>query len=117
MWAKLIPSAQIPNSPNSNPSMYSSFPPQVFVDYWNNAIDLYEGIFSGITLVLTPDSGSDFPEIGSSSLFPIPATTSIAGVDNLTANALWTVDCSTANLQSTDYTISCGAKVEILAHF
>ncbi len=116
MWTTLIHSAQIPNGPNSNPSMYSMFPPQVFADYWNNAIDVYESVFSGITLVLTPDSGSDFPEIGSS-LFPIPATTSIAGVDNSTANALWTVDCSTASLQSTDYTISCGAKVEILSHF
>ncbi len=114
MWHTLIKNAQIPNSPNSNPLMYSSFPPQVFVDYLNNAIDLYEGIFSGITLVLTPDSGSGFPEIGSPKLFPIPATTSIVGVDNSTANALWMVDCSTA---PTDYAISCGAKAEILAHF
>lgn len=113
MWTKLI-NAQIPG-PNS--SMYSQFPLQVFVDYWNNAIDAYEGIFSGITLVLTPDSGSDFPEIGSPL---IPGTTTIVGVDNKTANTLWAVDCSTTRRSGgigSDYTLSCGAKVEILAHF
>ena len=53
------------SSNNPNYSMYPMQPSQVFVDYWNNAIDLYETIFSGITLVLTPDSGTDFPELES----------------------------------------------------
>ena len=131
MWTTLITKAQqgphgenaLVNSPaadypNSNPSMYLQFPPQVFVDYWNNAIDMYEGIFSDITLVLTPDAGSDFPEIGSPSLFPIQAGTNIVGVHDKTANVLWGVDCSKAGTAtSTSYTVSCGSKVEILSHF
>ena len=114
MWTKLINNAQKGNggdifSNNPNYSMYPMQPSQVFVDYWNNAIDLYETIFSGITLVLTPDSGTDFPEL-ELPVVPIQSVT-IAGVDTATANGLWIVDCSS------NMSISCGAKVEILAHF
>ena len=131
MWTTLITKAQqgphgenaLVNSPaadypNSNPSMYLQFPPQVFVDYWNNAINMYEGIFSDITLVLTPDAGSDFPEIGSPSLFPIQAGTNIVGVHDKTANVLWGVDCSKAGTAtSTSYTVSCSLQSRDLSSF
>ena len=31
---------------------------QAFIDEWNNAIDMYDQIFSGITLVATTDNDS-----------------------------------------------------------
>jgi hypothetical protein len=60
MWTKLINNAQTGNGGNifinnTNYLMYPMQPSQVLVDYWNNAIDVYETIFSGIALVLTPD--------------------------------------------------------------
>ena len=36
---------------------------QVFIDYWKQAIDLYEQTFRGITLIVSPDSGDDLSEI------------------------------------------------------
>ena len=39
---------------------------QAFIDEWNNAIDLYGRIFSGITLVATPGNG--FPNFAGPAL-------------------------------------------------
>ena len=36
---------------------------QAFVDQWSHRIDDYETIFSGVTLVLSPDAGNYFPEM------------------------------------------------------
>jgi hypothetical protein len=69
---------------------------QVFIDTWKQTIDAYEQIFSGVTLFLSPDAGSDMPEL--------PAV-----IHN---NTLFTVDCSSSKLPQ-----SCGAKTEILSYF
>ncbi len=125
MWTTLINNAQniqnVKNGENvlekNNPNyqMYVNQPSQVFVDYWNQAIDFYNSTFSGLTLVLTPDASTDFPEIGTP---VVPMSTSIFGVDMTTANDLWDVDCYSNKNNTISYkTISCGAKVEILAHF
>jgi len=59
-------------------------------------IDAYEQIFSGVTLFLSPDSGSDMPEL--------PAV-----IHDMT---LFNADCSTSSLPQ-----SCGAKTEVLSYF
>jgi hypothetical protein len=69
---------------------------QVFIDVWKQTIDAYEFIFSGVTLFLSPDSGSDMPELPSV----------------LHNKTLFGVDCSTAKLP-----MSCQAKTEILSYF
>jgi hypothetical protein len=42
---------------------YATNPGQAFVDAWGTTIDTYEHIFSGITLTLSPDGGTDLPEL------------------------------------------------------
>jgi hypothetical protein len=69
---------------------------QVFIDAWKQTIDAYERIFSGVTLFLSPDSGSDLPELPSS----------------FRDNTLLGVDCSTAKQP-----LSCQAKTEVLSYF
>jgi hypothetical protein len=73
---------------------------QVFIDVWKQTIDAYELIFSGITLVITPDDAKELPEQ------PYPV---VVHPDNF----LYAVDCST----STDVQMSCEAKTEILSYF
>jgi hypothetical protein len=53
----------IANSFKDN-TTYAMYPAQVFVDYWNHAIDTYEQVFlnSMLTLILTPDADIDMPE-------------------------------------------------------
>ena len=72
---------------------------QVFIDAWKQTIDAYELIFSGITLVISPDDGDALPEQ------PYPVS---VHPDNF----LNGVDCSTSN-----YPMSCEAKTEILSYF
>ncbi len=52
MWNKLLAAHYGPSSTNSN---------QAFVGEWENAIDLYDGIFHNLTLVVTPANGEGFP--------------------------------------------------------
>ena len=59
MWATLIQ-----HSFPHNTSYQGS--DEVFVDQWDQTIDFYEKVFRGITLVLTPDSGSDLPDFSHS---------------------------------------------------
>ncbi len=73
---------------------------QVFIDAGKQAIDAYEAIFSGITIVSNPDAADDFPEQ------PYPVA---VHPDNM----LFAVDCSTA----TQNPMSCEAKTEILSYF
>jgi hypothetical protein len=61
VWRQLIL-----HSFSDDPSKYARYaanPDLAFVDAWKQAIDTYEGIFSGITLTLSPDGGKDLPEL------------------------------------------------------
>jgi hypothetical protein len=42
---------------------YAVNPDEAFVDSWKTVITSYEQIFSGITLILSPDGGKDLPEL------------------------------------------------------
>jgi hypothetical protein len=86
-WIKLIAHSFPPTSSYQNSD-------QVFVDQWKEAIDVYESIFAGVTLFLSPDAGQDLPEL--------PADPS----------KLFHEDCST-----TPSPMSCEAKAEILSYF
>ncbi len=93
-WSTLIANSFPP------PSKYQNSD-EVFIDQWTKkTIDMYESIFSGVTLVLSPDAGSDLPELG----------------DKVTSSNssgwLFPKDCS-----DTLYPISCQAKTEILSYF
>lgn len=72
---------------------------QVFIDSWKQAIDTYERIFAGITLIVSADAGNDLPEFSDT----IPAH----------PDALYAVDCSAVKNEI----MSCEAKTEILAYF
>ena len=52
MWNELLAAHYGPSSTNSN---------QAFVEEWENAIGLYDGIFHNLTLVVTPANGEGFP--------------------------------------------------------
>jgi len=83
-----------------------TYPPksdQVFIDAWTNAIHTYEGIFSGITLVLSPDSGKDLPE------FRVNRSEVQVHPDN----GLYLTDCS----RPTTPPLSCEAKTEVIQYF
>ena len=72
---------------------------QVFIDHWNQTIDKFVNIFKDVTLVLTPDSGDDFPEFN----------------DDAPSHPGWlfALDCAKA----TDYPMSCDAKTKVIEHF
>ncbi|HUH98626.1 MAG TPA: hypothetical protein VLZ89_14775 [Anaerolineales bacterium] len=86
MWLKLLAFAY-PNQPNYQNS------DQAFIDEWGNAIDLYGKIFSGITLVVSPDTGG-FPDYGA----------------NFTIPSAFTAYCPSPDMD-------CAAKAMILSHF
>ena len=71
---------------------------QVFIDQWDLTVNMYESVFSGITLFLTPDSGIALPNFSSSfSVHP--------------DNTLYAQDCSALP------DMSCEAKTEVLSYF
>src|ERR1051326_6698662 len=55
-WSRLI-SHSFPRG------RYATNPGQAFVDAWDTTIDTYEHPFSGVTLTLSPDGGTDLPEL------------------------------------------------------
>lgn len=96
-WTALIQHA-FPN----NTSYQNS--DQVFIDQWEQYINLYESIFSGITLILTPDSGDDLPSYSQK-------------VTPHSDNVLFTQDCADAIAGSRGDLMPCEAKTEILSYF
>ncbi len=103
MWATLIQ-----HSFPHNTSYQGS--DEVFVDQWDQTIDFYEKVFRGITLVLTPDSGSDLPDFSHS-------------VAQAPGNELYPSDCAAsisdkkAGTALYDDLMSCEAKTEVLTYF
>ena len=76
---------------------------QAFIDAWDQEIDAYESIFSGITLFLAPDAGNALPEYG----------------DTVTVhpdNTLYAQDCSDSINGTTHDGMSCEAKTEVLSY-
>ena len=63
MWIKLLTF----HYPGMAPYQKSD---QAFIDEWNNAIDLYGQIFSGVTLIAT--TGSGFPNLSTTGFPPVP---------------------------------------------
>jgi hypothetical protein len=77
---------------------------QVFIDQWKVAIDVYESVFSGVTLFVGADSGNDLPRFGK----------------NITPhldNTLFAQDCADSIHGAIDDLMSCEAKTEILSYF
>ena len=103
MWATLIR-----HSFPDNPSYQGS--DEVFVNQWDQTIKFYEKVFHDITLVLTPDSGSDLPDF-SHDVAPAPG------------NKLYPSDCAASIADKTpgtalyDDLMSCEAKTEVLSYF
>ncbi|HLK63745.1 MAG TPA: hypothetical protein VKU19_09910 [Bryobacteraceae bacterium] len=93
-WAALIQHS-FPN----NPAYQNN--DQAFIDTWEQAIDLHEKIFSGITLFIGADAGNDFPFFGK---------TATPHADN----TLYAVDCAGVVKQEI---MSCEAKTEVLSYF
>jgi len=83
---------------------------QVFIDQWEQTIDAYERIFAGVTLFLSPDSGSDLPKFEWNATLPMHSD-----------NTLFAQDCSQAINSPLPYVDtnyrSCEAKTEILSYF
>ncbi len=96
-WAALIQHSFPANSSYQNSD-------QVFIDQWKQAIDAYEAIFTGVTLFLGPDGGSDLPNFSS---------TVIAHPDN----TLFAQDCANSIGGQRNDLMPCEAKTEILSYF
>jgi hypothetical protein len=90
MWEALIE-----NSFPDDPAYWNN--DRVFINSWEQTIDMYETVFRGVALDLTPDSGDDLPEF-SSTLPPHPPV-------------LYSSDCS-----ATIDVMSCDAKVEVITY-
>ena len=90
MWEALIE-----NSFPSNSSYRKN--DQVFINSWEQTIDMYEKVFTGVSLNLTPDAGNALPEFSSALPPNLPA--------------LYNSDCS-----ATIDVMSCEAKVEIITY-
>jgi hypothetical protein len=86
MWRQLL-ALQYPNLPNYQNS------DQAFIDEWNTAIDMFGGIFSGVTLVAT--TGSGLPNFNS---------------NNIAIPAGFAADCP-------NITMDCAAETTILSYF
>jgi hypothetical protein len=71
---------------------------QVFINSWEQTIDMYESVFTGVSLDLTPDSADDLPEFSSALPPNLPA--------------IYNYDCS-----ATIDVMSCEAKTEIITYF
>jgi hypothetical protein len=80
---------------------YAEHPEQVFVAYWEQAIDFYERTFPYITLVLLPDDSLGMPQIGDL-LADKPAA------------PLTRADCHATVSQDS---VSCSAKVQVIQYF
>ncbi len=94
MWSMLI------NHSFPNVASYQSTD-QVFIDQWKQTIDVYELVFSGLTLQISPDAGKDTPEFVKNPVFtPHPD------------NFLYAANCSTTSTPR-----SCEAKTEVLSYF
>ncbi len=79
---------------------------QAFIDQWEQTIDAYESIFSGVTLFLGPDAGQDLPEFKKQNPGPVTVHPD---------NTLWAIDCIGATTDAQPR--SCEAKTEILSYF
>ncbi len=85
---------------------------QVFIDQWEQTIAMYENIFAGVTLCLSPDAGDKLP------IYRHGHDVTPHG-----DNALYAMDCL-ASINSTNKTsdlyqecLPCEAKTEILSYF
>jgi len=82
---------------------------QVFVDEWNEAIDAYQVLFSGLTLILSPDAGNFFHEFRKQN--PVVSPPPSRDV------ALFNQDCSEAIAGTRRDLRSCEAKSEVISYF
>jgi hypothetical protein len=96
-WKKLI-------AHDFKPSSGYQDTDEVFIDQWTQTIKEYERIFPGVTLVISPNTGSDLPAFH---IHPIPKHPD---------NVLVAKDCSQYSKEDTGYR-SCEAKTEILSRF
>jgi hypothetical protein len=109
IWRQLILHS-FPDDPD-NPVLeelhdrYAANPDQAFVDAWKTTIDTYEGIFSGVTLTLSPDGGKDLPEFGFTKK-------DVKGIVPPDVAPLYDLDCST-----TPTHLSCETKTEVIQYF
>jgi hypothetical protein len=97
-WTILIQHSVPPNV--TEPHNYAQTD-EVFVRWWKHAIDQYEWIFTGLTLVLTPDASNDLPEFTNNRWQKSPFTSPV-----------YPVDCSKSKTPR-----SCEAKAEIISYF
>jgi hypothetical protein len=77
---------------------------EVFIEQWTQTIKAYERIFPNVTLVISPNTGSDLPAFN---IHPIPEHSD---------NKLKKEDCSQYSRTDPGYR-SCEAKTEILSRF
>ena len=96
-WAALIQNSFPTNSAYRNTD-------QVFIDTWDQAIDTYERIFSGVTLFIGADTGNDLPGFSKQ-------------VTPHADNILYAQDCADFINGDKTQLMSCEAKTEILSYF
>jgi hypothetical protein len=102
VWSVLIQHAFPGNAAYQNSD-------QVFIDEWNQATGVYQALFSGLTLILSPDAGDALPEFKKQN--PVVAPPPPAAVP------LFEQDCSQAIAGTRNDLRSCEAKSEIISNF
>jgi hypothetical protein len=93
VWAALIKNSFPDTSDYQNTD-------QAFIDAWDQTIDAYEEVFTGVTLFIGADGGDDLPEFSNK-------------VKPHSDNILYGLDCGNDKHDL----MSCEAKTEILSHF
>lgn len=102
VWSVLIQHAFPGNTAYQNTD-------QVFIDEWNQTADAYQVLFSGLTLILSPDAGDALPEFKKQN--PVVAPPPPSDLQ------LFDQDCSEAIAGTLDDLRSCEAKSEIISYF
>jgi hypothetical protein len=89
---------------------------QVFIDQWKHTIDVYEHIFTGVTLFLSPDAGDKLPKYGINSGVVVHGDNWLFAKDCSVAMALEGEIGSDGKTPPND-ALPCEAKTEILSYF
>ena len=86
---------------------YQQYPAQIFVDYWERAIRMYEEIFSAsnLALILTPDNFENMPDVGPSLPLPQLGNERLTDFENF-----YGIDCRLAQSDS----MSCQLKATVI---
>jgi hypothetical protein len=108
-WNCLLANNYGPTSPYLNSN-------RAFVEEWNAAIDMYGGIFSGITLTVSTGDGLPFSDVPAATSPPVPGC-ALSGISLPTSPSLSAPPPGFAPDCGTSLPMDCAAETAVLAYF